>query len=424
MRTPCGILAASSLLLVPWSSAHASLGPYEHGAGIKSQGAGGISYAFGEEATVISINPAIAAALDTRLDIGVNLFIPSPRGEIENNLFGADEGHDAKGQRIYPIPQAGGVRHLDDRWTVAVSLFSAGLGPDYEDSPYARFGGASRASLTLVSSGAVLAIAWKPTQDQAFGLSVNPGYQIVDVKGLQFLETELPILRVSETPGRTTNQGKDGGFTIGATIGWHGMLTPTIAAGFAYRSKTWAQKHEEYRGLIPDRGRLELPAIWGGGIAWMPAPSVTLAFDFQRYELADEKALGNPFSRLAEGHLLGSKDGPGFGFSDLDAKKVGLAWDPAPGLTLRAGYVHANRPTHRAETLFNILASINATTHYTAGFTWALFDGWELSACLVHIPKVRVEGKNSIPLLFGGGEANTEFGVNSVGFSIGWSLPD
>lgn len=424
MRILPRILLPALALALPAANVHASLGPYEHGAGIKSQGAGGISYAFGEESTVIAINPAIAAALDTRFDIGVNVFIPSTRGEIEGNLFGRDEGHDAEGQRIYPIPQAGAVHRVNDRWTMAVSLFSAGLGPDYEHSPYARFGGASRASLTLVSSGAVIAAAWQPAADQAFGISVNPGYQIVDVQGLQFLQTRLPILRVSETPERTTNQGKDGGFTIGATIGWHGLIAPTVAAGVAYRSKTWAQKHEAYRGLIPDHGRLELPAIWGGGIAWMPTPSITLAFDFQRYELADEKALGNPFSRLAEGHPLGSSDGPGFGFTDLDAKKFGVAWDPTPGLTLRAGYVHANRPTHRAETLFNILASINATTHYTAGFTWALFDGWEISACFVHIPKVRVEGRNSIPLLFGGGEASTEFGVDSVGLSIGWSLPD
>lgn len=414
-------LLCATLLLA--SNAEASLGPYEHGAGIKSQGAGGISYAFGEEATMISANPAIAAALDDRFDIGVNLFIPSPRGEIEANLFGQSDGYDADGQKIYPIPQGALVRHLSDQWTLGVSLFSAGLGPDYKESPYARFGGASRASLTLVSSGAVIAAAWQPFPDQAFALSINPGYQIIEVKGLQFLQSRLPLLRVSETPERTTDQGKDGGFTIGATIGWHGLLAPTLAAGLSYRTKTYSQRHEEYRGLIPDRGRLELPAIWGGGIAWMPVPSLTMAFDFQRYELSDERALGNPFSRLAEGHFLGSKDGPGFGLRDQDAYKFGVAWDPAPWLTLRVGYVHANRPTQRSETLFNILASVNATTHYSTGFTWA-FDGWEFTACAVHIPKVRVEGDGSIPLLFGGGEASHEFGVNSVGVSIGWFFPD
>ena len=130
----------------------ASLGPYEHGAGIKSQGAGGISYAFGEESTVISANPAIAAALDPRNDVGVSLFLPTPVGEIEGNLFGRAERHVAKGQRIYPIPQGGLIRHLSPTWSFGAALFSAGLGPDYQDSPYQRFGGAPRASLTLISS--------------------------------------------------------------------------------------------------------------------------------------------------------------------------------------------------------------------------------------------------------------------------------
>ena len=416
----CALLSVNLFMA---SNAMASLGPYEHGAGIKSQGAGGISYAFGEEATVISANPAIAAALDDRVDVGVNLFIPAPRAEFEGNLFGRNQGYDASGQRIYPIPQGAFVRHLSEEWTLGVSLFSAGLGPDYEQSPYARFGGASRSSLTLISSGAVIAAAWRPREDQALALSINPGYQIIEVKGLQFLQNTLPLLRVSETPRRTTDQGKDGRYTIGATIGWHGLLAPTIAGGISYRTKTYTQRHKEYRGLIPDRGRLELPAIWGGGIAWMPIGSLTLAFDFQRFELSDERALGNPFSRLAEGHFLGSKDGPGFGLRDQDAYKFGIAWDPVSWLTVRAGYVHATRPTQASDTLFNILASVNATTHYTAGFTWA-FGRWEITACYVDIPKVRVEGDGSIPLLFGGGEASHEFGVTSVGISIGWLLGD
>ena len=71
MRLLSRVLLPALAIALPAANGHASLGPYEHGAGIKSQGAGGISYAFGEESTVISINPAIAAALDTRFDIGV-----------------------------------------------------------------------------------------------------------------------------------------------------------------------------------------------------------------------------------------------------------------------------------------------------------------------------------------------------------------
>lgn len=411
-------LCASLLLSVP---ALASLGPYEHGGGIKSQGAGGISYAYGEESAVLAFNPAIAAALDRRNDLGVSFFFPKPVGEIVGNLLGPDQRSVADGQTIYPIPQGGLVRHLDERWSVGLALASAGLGPDYPDSPYARFGGAARSSLTLVSAGAVLAVAFRPHPDHALGLSLNPGYQTIEVEGVQFLGSELPVLRTSDTPRQTTNQGPDGSPTFGASLGWHGLIVPSLAAGLAYRTKTWTERHSEYRGLIPDRGSLELPAIWGGGLAWMPARWITLAADYQRYELGNERALANPIARLALGERLGSKSGPGFGFRDLNAYKFGATWIATPQLTLRAGYIRANRPTRPSETLFNILASINTTTHYTAGFTWA-FDAWELSGFAAYAPKQRVEGRNSIPLQLGGGEANTEFTVRACGFSIGWGF--
>lgn len=401
----------------------ASLGFYEHGAGIKSQGAGGINYAYGEEATALAFNPAIAAALEDRNDFGSSVITPRARGEFVGNLLGPDETYKADGQRFYPIPQGGLVRHLDEHWTTGFSLFAAGLGPDYTRNPYARFGGGHRATLTLVSSGLAGALAWRPHPDHALGAALNLGYQVVRVNGFDFLQSELPLLRASTVPRKTTNQGYDGRPSIGATIGWHGLLAPQLSAGLSYRTKTWAERHRDYRGLLPDRGSLELPAIWGGGVAWMPVSTLTLAYDFQRYEFAGERATGNRLENLDSGNLLGSKNGPGFGFKNQDAHKFGASWLAQPDLTLRVGYVHATQPTRRSETLLNIVGSINTTQHYTAGFTWA-FQRWELSGFATYAARQEIKGENSIPLRFGGGEANTDFSVLSGGFSIGWGFGD
>lgn len=401
--------------------AQASLGPYEHGSGIKSQGAGGISYAYGEDAIPLVFNPALAATLDDRNDLGVSVFLPTPAGELEGNLLGFDDRYPGDGQTIYPIPQGGMVRRLDERWSFGVSLASAGLGPDYTRNPYQRFGGSPRSSLTFVSSGAALALAWRPQRDHAFGLAINPGYQLLRLQGLQFLDSELPPFGASDTPERTTDRGFDGSFTFGTTLGWHGLILPTVAGGLSYRSKTWTQKHRQYRGLLPDRGSLELPAIWGGGLAWMPTPALTLGVDFQRYEFEHERAFGNRFSNLSEGNFLGSKNGPGFGLKNLDAYKFGLSWLVSPSLTLRAGYIEATPPTRPSETLFNILASVNTGRHYTAGFTWDL-EGLEVSAFCAYAPEGRINGENSIPLIYGGGEANTTFGTRSFGLSFGWGF--
>lgn len=412
----------SCLLLAFSPQPRASLGPYEHGSGIKSQGAGGVSYAFGEESTPIALNPALAAALDDRNDLGIDFVFPKAAGTFEGNLLGPDETYKADGQKLYFIPQGGLVRHLNEHWSSGLSLFAAGLGPKYTNNPFQRFGGGPQASLTLGSCGLALALAWRPHPDHAFGVSINPGYQTIRVVGAEFLGSELPLLRVSATPDKTSNQGYDGRPNIGATFGWHGLLAPGLAAGAGYRTKTWAERHRDYRGLLPDRGSLELPAIWGGGLAWMPNRSLTLAYDFQRYEFAGERALGNRIRNLG-GNQLGARNGPGFGFRNQDAHKFGLTWLALERLTLRTGYIHASSPVRSTETLFNILGSINTTTHYTAGFTWA-FTGWEVSAFAAHAPAKEVRGENSIPLIFGGGEANTKFGVNSFGLSAAWGFGD
>lgn len=54
-----------------------------------------------------------------------------------------------------------------------------------------------------MSSGPILAGAWKPTPGHAFGLSLKPGYPLVEIEGIEFLQRELPPLRVSETPRLT-----------------------------------------------------------------------------------------------------------------------------------------------------------------------------------------------------------------------------
>lgn len=412
-------LLAALLLISP--CCFATLGAYEHGAGIKSQGAGGITYAFGEDSVPISYNPALVIGLGNRNDLGVSLLLPTSYGEFLGNEAGPDERFDANGQTRYWIPQGGLTRRLNDKWSAGFTLYSAGLGPDYKQSPFERFGGSRRANLTLASSGAALALAWQPRPRQAFGISIIPGYQMLRVNGLQFLSSDVPESRVSITPDRTTNQGLDGSLTIGASLGWHGEIIPGVVGGLSYRTKTWAEKHREYRGLLPDGGGIELPAIWGGGLAWTPVKPLTLAFDFQRFEYEGERAFGNRIANLSNGNLLGDRNGPGFGFRNQDAYKFGVYWRASEVLTLRAGYIHATSPARSSETFFNLMGAINTTTHYTTGLTW-VFKRFELSGFGSYAPTERIHGDNSVAAGFGGGEANTSYWGMAFGASVGWGF--
>lgn len=405
--------ACGLLLVLALPTAQASLGIFEHGNGIKSCGLGGITYAVGEETVVLSANPAHAASLGSRYDIGVNVFLPMSTSRIRDNAIAPNDQTDNDGRRWYPIPQGGFTRVINDRWTWGMTAYAAGLGPDYARNPYRRFGADRRGSLFLTSVGAATALAWQVDAQHALGASLNLGYQTLDIKGLSFFGP------LSSTPDKVSNQGKDGSPTAGFSLGWTWRITPELAWGAGYRSKTWTKKHREYRGLLPDGGQLELPAIWGAGLAWTPIPDWTFAFDFQRYQYSSEGAFGNSIGRLQPpDHLLGDKDGAAFGFKNQNAYKFGIAWRATPRLVLRVGYIDATQINQSSETLFDAFGPVTATTHYTAGATWTVRD-WEISGYAYHSPEKTVHGEGSIPAAFGGGEADAIYEGVGAGISIG-----
>ncbi|HKY91449.1 MAG TPA: outer membrane protein transport protein [Nevskiaceae bacterium] len=408
-------MSALALALLPIASAHATLGVFEHGNGIKSMGMGGVVYTFAEETTALSGNPAHAVRLGSRWDFGVDLFGAEAEASYEGNALGPDESYKSDGKTYYMIPQGGWVKQLSPDWGLGVTMLSAGLGPDYDGSPYARFGGQpNRAALNLASSSIVTAVAHRIAENHAIGASVNLGYQVLAFEGLQFLDNPV----ASSAPGNVTNQGKDGAFAIGWSVGYHGQIAPWLSVGLAYRSKNHTQKHSEYRGLVPEGGRLDLPDIYGGGITLTPIPSVTIALEAQRYEYKDETAFGNGIDQLEKGFQLGDDDGPGFGFDDQNAYKIGLSWKATPQLTLRAGYVHATTIVNRDQTLFAFLGCLTTSTQYSIGATYE-WCSWELTGYAYNAPKQTVRGEDSIPESFGGGEADISDLVYGVGFSVG-----
>tara|TARA_R110000850_G_scaffold70053_1_gene155283 strand:- start:30 stop:1208 length:1179 start_codon:yes stop_codon:yes gene_type:complete len=346
------------------ASAHAALGIFTHGNGIKSLGMGGVSYSIAEESMALAANPAHAAGLGKRIDVAVDVFGPQSNARIYGNAAGPDMRYRTDAKRAYMIPQGGFNLPLTEKLSFGLTLLSAGLGPDYPDSPYQRFGGATRTNIQLASTSMVSALAYQLAPKLVVGLSANLGYQQLRLQGINFLSA------ISERPGKVSNQGKDGSASAGYSVGMVGELTPQLRFGMAYRSKSWTGRHTDYSGLLPERGRLELPAIWGAGFTATPLPQLEIALEYQRYEYANEPAFANRLGALAAGHLLGSSEGPGFGFKDQSAYKLGVQWQATSQLTLRGGYISASQVMRESENLFGILGTLPTTTHYTAGASY------------------------------------------------------
>lgn len=413
MRRIAAVVFALPCLFVPLS-AHATLGLFEHGNGIQSMAMGGVGYSVGFETTALGANPAHALALGDRYDVGVDLFWAEAIATYRGNAAGPDESYSSDAKSYYAIPQGGWSRRLSERAAYGVTLLNAGLGPSYKGSPYERFGGDENLSMNLASTSVVTALAYRLNDHNVIGASLNLGYQEFSVKGLEFLDND----QASVAPGHVTNQGKDGAFTGGFSLGWHGELSPRISWGAGYRTRNWTQKHREYRGLIAEGGRLELPSIYGIGITARPLPRWTAALEVQHYDYRKQRAFRNGLAQFAGGERLGSSQGPGFNFDNQTAYKLGVSWQATPALALRAGYIYANRVVNSTDTFFAVLGCLTARNQYTAGATFTT-GSWELSGMAVHMPQRSARGRDSIPEAFGGGELDVSDELIAIGFSLG-----
>jgi long-chain fatty acid transport protein len=415
-RTHAAWLALCALLPL---QAGATLGVFEHGSGIKSLGEGGISYVAGGETTTLAANPAFATRLGSRYDIGIDELTPDARTSIAGNSLGPDRSYDSDAHHFYPIPQGGLSLPLAPGWAAGATLYAGGLGPDYSASPYARFASpataarSQSASLTLKISGLSLVLAHELWPGQSLGLAVNLQHEALNAKGLSTFGA------FSEAPDNVSDIGKHGAWGGSLCLGWDGRITPWLEAGLSYRSKSWSQRIDAYRGLLPDQGLLELPAIYGGALAFKPLPALQLAVEFQRSAYGDRHAFGNSIGLLSEGRLLGSADGPGFGWTNQNTWKLGVSWQALESLRLRAGYVYDTAQFTPSQTFFNAMAPAVLKRHYTAGATWGFGSGYELSGYLGLAGRNKIGGQGSIPPSLGGGEVTVSNELYMIGLSLG-----
>jgi long-chain fatty acid transport protein len=177
-------------------------------------------------------------------------------------------------------------------------------------------------------------------------------------------------------------------------------------------------KFNQYRGLFAEQGGFDIPANFAGGVAVKIHPKVTALLDVERILYGQVKSIANSDSNQA---LLGSDNGPGFGWHDITAPKAGLDYRVNSALTLRGGYNHSGVPFDGTQTFFNLLAPAVVQNHVTLGATWSLLNGKEINVNYLHAFGGTVNGASSIPPNAGGGNANLNMYQNSVGVSFGWA---
>ena len=96
-------------------------------------------------------------------------------------------------------------------------------------------------------------------------------------------------------------------------------------------------KFSKYSGLFAEQGGFDIPSKYGVGIAFKATPETTVAFDVERINYADVPSVGNTFPACAA-QLGADNGGPGFGWQNINAYKLGVSHAYSSTFTLRAGY--------------------------------------------------------------------------------------
>jgi long-chain fatty acid transport protein len=407
-----GRLVALTVLLA--TSLFATDGYFSTGYGLKQQGQGGAGIAFPEDSLAAATNPAGMALVGDRFDLGVSLFRPIRSGALAGNGFpGADGTYDANRSKNFFMPELGYNHQLSPRVSLGVSIFgNGGMNTSYTTA--IPLFGTKRAGVNLEQLFVAPTVAFKANARNAFGLSLNLGYQRFSATGLQ----NFANATYSTAPGNVTNLGASNAFGTGFRVGWLGTVNKVFSVGATYQSRTYMQKFDKYKGLFAEQGGFDIPANVAGGVALKLHPKVTVSFDVERIFYGQVKSMANPdFPFQAQ---LGAGNGPGFGWHDINVEKVGLGVNVSPNLTLRTGFNHSGLPFDRSRTFFNLLAPAVVQEHISFGATWKLQSGKEINIAYQHAFGKTLNGSGSIPPGFGGGNANLNMRQDVVGMGVGW----
>jgi long-chain fatty acid transport protein len=236
--------------------------------------------------------------------------------------------------------------------------------------------------------------AWKINKNHSIGVSLNLVFQNFEARGLESFASTTPGQIQSTSPGDVTNRGKDTSRGLGLKLGWTGQVAPGVTLGATYQAKTKMSKFDKYKGLFAEQGRFDIPETYGFGIAYKANDKLTVAADVVQINYGGVKSISNNGDKFpaAAATLLGGDNGSGFGWTDQTVYKLGMSYQYAPNLLLRAGYNHAKAPIGSTQTFFNILAPATVEDHLTLGATWTLADKSELSLSYMHAFEKKITG--------------------------------
>jgi long-chain fatty acid transport protein len=421
---PFNLTPLCALLIA--GSACATNGYFPHGYGMKALGMGGASTALSQDSMGGANNPASMVWAGSRLDVGAVVFNPDRDAQRSGSLIPTLNGSVTSDRDHFLVPEFGYNRMLNNDLSVGVTVYgNGGMNTTYPQGNFNCGGGPANIlcgggtlGVDLMQLIVAPTVAYKFNPRHSVGVSLLLAYQRFKAQGLQSFDNAPGFPPFTGAPGSVTNRGNDSSTGVGVRVGYMGRVSDQVTLGASYSPKLDMGAFDKYKGLFAGAGDFDIPANYSVGVAFTPNADWTLALDYGRIKYSGVASVGNQSLPVAP---LGAPNGPGFGWTDINVVKLGVAWQMNANLTLRAGYNHGGNPITPANVTFNILAPGVMTSHYTAGFTYAMGKESEVTGALMVAPRVSVTGPSLFNGFMGGAAGNETIGMRQTLFGLAYS---
>jgi long-chain fatty acid transport protein len=392
------VVTAAAFLLIS-GPASATNGYFSHGFGAKSKGMAGAGVAIPQDAMIAATNPAGIAFVEKRVDFGLEVFNPVRQYTVDGapsgyeGTFGLAPGTVKSDKNWFFAPHVSYNHPIDTESSAAICVYgNGGMNTTYPDSASGGMGTfyGGETGVNLEQLFIAPTYARKFGKNAAWGIAPVFAYQRFEAKGLR----NFGGMVADGTPDNLTNNGIDTSTGYGLKLGVQGEVKQNLTLAAAYETKIKMSRFKDYEDLFAERGRFNIPPSATIGLAYKVDPLSVVAFDIQKIWYSDIPSVSNPFSNLFEGNPLGSDNGPGFGWRDVTAYKLGYQREINPEWTVRGGVSYARQPIPDSEVLFNILAPGVMEWHLTGGFTRQTGKRSEFTMSFMYAPTVNVKGPN------------------------------
>jgi long-chain fatty acid transport protein len=385
----------------------------------KALGRAGAVLASPQDSMTIAYNPAAAAFVGNRWDLGLTWNHNWGQAHFSDNPFaiGSFDSH-ARGSDLF-IPEFGVNQYMCEcTMTWGFVIYNQEYYKVDYNTPIPLFG---TSNLGLEYMHYVAAPSWSILFgcDHALGITLDFHGHRLKINGLELYADDFS----SRNPNQVTNKGYDYAGAIGLTVGWLSHLSDSVSLGLAWSPEVeWIiGKFNDYKGVVADRGLLKLPARFMGGLEIEMMCGLFLEFDIEHIQYNQIRPLDNPLlPAFHQEHGFGKTNGVGLGWRDQTIFRFGLEWNCFEDFALRMGWWHHRTPIVSSETLANTLVPNVIEDYLTWGATWNYACINEITFYGAYGFKNKVHGRDSIPLIFlGGGEVDLEGEKWLFGFSWG-----